>query len=319
MNKHLICLALGKTGVGKSSFINAITGKQDCTVSSEGKACTTIYNIIETERIGQKLVFIDTPGLMDAKGDGNNIKTITDAIAAYPGFRCLLILMKFQDKRLDISIVKTLEKYMDIFPLQNFWDHVIIIRTHAKKDDDDFEDDVKEVKGSIVKCLNEPDFKEFKKFMENKKIALPYSIQEFYVDCNNKKFERTLSKNKTEFDDLCRAIKNCSPLFKEIKKNDYEEVEKSGSFEIKRYKRKLTFIPYEGNQFTGEPILLKEEELSKFPIVERKTRHEYGSVRSNCTKKEIFRKTYETCIYNVEGKIVTGKECFKEGGWVPKN
>ena len=43
--------------------------------------------------------------------------------------------------------------------------HVIIIRTHAKKDDDDFEDDVKEVKGSIVKCLNEPDFEEFKKFM----------------------------------------------------------------------------------------------------------------------------------------------------------
>ena len=74
--------------------------------------------------------------------------------------------------------------------------HVIIIRTHAKKDDDDFEDDVKEVKGSIVKCLNEPDFEEFKKFMENKKIALPYSIQQFYVDCNNKKFERTLSKNK---------------------------------------------------------------------------------------------------------------------------
>lgn len=32
--------------------------------------------------------------------------------------------------------------------------------------------------------------------MENKKIALPYSIQQFYVDCNNKKFERTLSKNK---------------------------------------------------------------------------------------------------------------------------
>ena len=146
MNKHLICLALGKTCVGKSSFINEITGKQDCTVSSEGKACTTIYNIIETERIGQKLVFIDTPGLMDAKGDGNNIKTITDAIAVYPGFRCLLILMKFQDKRLDISIVKTLEKYMEIFPLQNFWDHVIIIRTHAKKDDDDFEDDVKKLK-----------------------------------------------------------------------------------------------------------------------------------------------------------------------------
>jgi len=317
MNKHLICLALGKTGVGKSSFINAITGKQDCEVSSEGKACTTIYNIIETERIGQKLILIDTPGLMDAKGDENNVKQITDAIADYPGFRCLLILLKFQDKRLDISIVNTLEKYMEIFPLQNFWEHVIIIRTHAKKDED-FEDDLKEVQGSIVRCLNEPDFKDFKKFMENKNIALPYSIQEFYVDCNNKKFERTLSKNKTEFDDICKAIKKCSPLFKEIKKKDYEEIEKTDSFEKKRYKRQLTFVPYKGHQFTGEPFLLKEEELSKYPIIERKIRYEFGSVRSNCRKKEIFRKTYEKCIYNMEGQIVEGKECFKGEGWVPK-
>ena len=205
MNKHLICLALGKTCVGKSSFINEITGKQDCTVSSEGKAWITIYNIIETERIGQKLVFIDTPGLMDAKGDGNNIKTI-------------------------ISFTKLLGScYYNKNACQKGWWW--------------FWRRCKEVKGSIVKCLNEPDFEEFKKFMENKKIALPYSIQQFYVDCNNKKFERTLSKNKTEFDDLCRAIKNCSPLFKEIKKNDYEEIEKSDSFEIKRYKRKLTFLP----------------------------------------------------------------------------
>lgn len=54
MNKDLIFLTLGKTGVGKSSFINAITGAQECEVGSEGKACTTSYNIIRTERIGQK-------------------------------------------------------------------------------------------------------------------------------------------------------------------------------------------------------------------------------------------------------------------------
>jgi len=142
---------------------------------------------------------------MDAKGDGNNIKTITDEIAAYPGFRCLLILMKFQDKRLDISIVKTLEKYMEIFPLQNFWDHVIIIRTHAKKDDDDFEDDVKEVKGSIVKCLNEPDFEEFKKFMENKKKFL------FHI----------LFKNFM----LIVIIKNSKELFLKTKQNLMNYVE----------------------------------------------------------------------------------------------
>lgn len=51
-----------------------------------------------------------------------------------------------------------------------------------------------DIKGSIVKPLKEEDFRELKQFMENKNIALPYSIKEFYVDCNNKKFERTLLK-----------------------------------------------------------------------------------------------------------------------------
>ena len=133
MNKHLICLALGKTGVGKSSFINAITGKQDCAVSSEGKACTTIYNIIETERIGQKLVFIDTPGLMDAKGDENNIKTITDAIAAYPGFRCLLILMKIQDKRLNISILLIYSFYFYLKKIYIILSYITIIFSFNQK------------------------------------------------------------------------------------------------------------------------------------------------------------------------------------------
>ena len=53
----------------------------------------------------------------------------------------------------------------------------------------------------------EPEFKEFKSFMQQNNIDLPHSIQEFYVDNNNNKFERTIVKNKTEFDNICKAKK----------------------------------------------------------------------------------------------------------------
>ena len=53
----------------------------------------------------------------------------------------------------------------------------------------------------------EPDFKKFKSFMLQNNIDLPHSIQEFYVDNNNNKFERTIVKNKTEFDNICKAKK----------------------------------------------------------------------------------------------------------------
>ena len=216
MTNHLICLTLGKTGVGKSSFINAITGKKDCEVSSESKACTKSYEIIETQRIDEKFIFIDTPGLNDAKGDENNIRKVTDAIAEHPNFRAFLILLNFTDARLDASVVSTLTQYMAIFPIKDFWKHTIIIRTHAKKDDDDFEDDKKNIENTIVKSLLEPEFKEFKSFMQQNNIDLPHSIQEFYVDNNNNKFERTIVKNKTEFDSICKAKKNMNPLFSNL-------------------------------------------------------------------------------------------------------
>ena len=52
MSNHLICLTLWKIEIIKSSFINPITGKKDCSVSSDIKAWTNTYNIIETQRIG---------------------------------------------------------------------------------------------------------------------------------------------------------------------------------------------------------------------------------------------------------------------------
>ena len=318
MTNHLICLTLGKTGVGKSSFINAITGKKDCKVSSESKACTKSYEIIETQRIDEKFIFIDTPGLNDAKGDENNIRKVTDAIAEHPNFRAFLILLNFTDTRLDASVVSTLIQYMAIFPIKDFWKHTIIIRTHAKKDDDDFEDDKKKIENAIVKSLLYPEFKEFKSFMQENNIDLPNSIQEFYVNNNNDKFERTIEKNKTEFDNICKAIKHMNPLFKKIKKYEFQEIDNSGKFEKQIHKIKMTFIPYYGEPIYSNPIIVRVDELSKYPKLRVETRYEYGSVRGKCKNKEIERSKYETNIYLIDKKEVRGSECFKGTEWISK-
>ena len=142
-NKTFPCLVLGETGVGKSSFINAITKTQQCGVGNGVKACTTDYDVINTNYNNNTFLFIDTPGLNDAKGDKDNIKQIKQAIVDYPEFRCILILMKFQDVRLPNSMVNTLQKYMGCFPLKEFWKHVFIIRTHADKSHKKFQKDKK--------------------------------------------------------------------------------------------------------------------------------------------------------------------------------
>ena len=68
--------------------------KNYCALSSVENApitCTKCYDIIETEKIGKKLIFIDTPGLKDAKGDENDIKEVAKAIAEHLNFRAFLI------------------------------------------------------------------------------------------------------------------------------------------------------------------------------------------------------------------------------------
>ena len=56
--------------------------------------------------------FIDTPGLQDAKGDTPNINEIQKAASEYPDFVYIIILLNFQEDRIDKSIIKTLETYM---------------------------------------------------------------------------------------------------------------------------------------------------------------------------------------------------------------
>ena len=91
--------------------------------------------------------------MRDVKCDENNINKVAWAIAEHPNFRAFLIWLKFQDKTIDADIVSTLLKYMEIFPIKDFLKQSIIIRTHAKKNEEDFEDDKKKIENTIVEAL----------------------------------------------------------------------------------------------------------------------------------------------------------------------
>jgi predicted GTPase len=100
-NDDYISFVLGETGVGKSSFINGITNSNNCEVGDKGKACTVKFKISRVNIGYSQYSFIDTPGLNDAKGDEKNINEIKNGLSDYPNFRCIIILLKFQDTRLN--------------------------------------------------------------------------------------------------------------------------------------------------------------------------------------------------------------------------
>ena len=77
------CLVLGKTGVGKSSFINGISEGKVPFLAKDSKNAATIES-----------------------------QEIQKAASEYPDFVYIILLLNFQEDRIDKSIIKILETYM---------------------------------------------------------------------------------------------------------------------------------------------------------------------------------------------------------------
>jgi hypothetical protein len=205
---------------------------------------------------------------------------------------------------------------MECFPLKDFWKYVFIIRTHADTSHKKFEREKKKIEGSIVKCIKQDDFKDFRQFMDTKGIALPDLITEFYVDCDNEdEPEERFESNKVQFDLIFNSIGNGLKMFKEIKKIDSEELDKSGTFEKLITKRTIVYIDQSDNQISSEPYILNEKELCNYPVVKRIPRKRAGTVISECRKTKVHMYYYETCVYNIDGKEVNGSECKIKDEW----
>ena len=314
-NDDYICLVLGETGVGKSSFINGITNSNNCEVGDEGKACTVKFKISKANIGNSQYSFIDTPGLNDAKGDEKNINEIKNGLSEYPNFRCILVLLKFQDTRLNRTTLNNLQTFMKCFPTKKFWEHVFIVRTHAEKNSRSFNQTKKKLKGEIVNSINNyDDFKDFKNFMIKKNIELPQKIDEYFVD-NVKDEPDNFEYNEEEFNKIFEKIKSTKPMFKKIKKVDSENIEENGPFTVKQKWREIIFIDYEGNEINSGRYLSTEDEASNLKTLRIKRRKEVLETESDCGDVRIKYAYYETKIYEFEEKEISGKECYKGTGW----
>ena len=255
-SKDRIIALLGNVGVGKSSFINAVTKRKECKVGSESTSCTTKIQIVNRVFDDNTYLFIDTPGLDDGKGDEKSIAEL-EKLRDYPRINYLLICLKYNDIRLSNSVKKALKKFMDIFPAQDFWDHAIIIRTWTEINGKKLEKHKSTYKGKILNgILND---NELIQYMNAKNINYPSNLKEFYVDCIDELEEDTLQ----EIDQILREIKNKYPIYKNIQiGDDYEIIKEFKKDNINfiniKTERKITFTDF--NDKTHEIIEKVNEE-----------------------------------------------------------
>ena len=309
--KH-IALVLGKTGVGKSSLINGISNEIRCFVPESTTSGTKEFEEINVS-VGEDLYqFLDTPGLL-AAGEGEDDKYIDEikkAVSYYPEFKCILLLLNFQDDKLDGPIIQMLQNYMNIFPVKYFWEHVIIVYTRSYRFNKTHKAKIENRKGIFVKDVNEKDeFKSFRKFMDDKNINYPNSVKEFFVN-SERDLEDIDDDSKEQYKNILDKIKELPRMFRDITYSDREELVVVGKpVPQLRILRKLIFYPRYGNQITSSEFTLKEKDSTNKKPVDTIKDSETYFIKRRCRKVKII-KYYETNVYDFDGKRVHGNRNF---------
>ena len=98
-------------------------------------------------------------------------------------------------------MLEIIKELLNLFPSYNFWEHVIIIRTHTI-----LNEQISDIKGNFISSIQNNDI--IKKVMNEKGIKKPNFIKEFYV---NSVKQGTINTNmNTEIESILNEIKSIS-------------------------------------------------------------------------------------------------------------
>ena len=287
---------VGEVGSGKSSFINAVLkyGKSNLSICPSGHSYKSVTKQIDVkfiEKDNNKFFLIDTPGLNDGDGDEENKRVLRQEVSGSPEsvsrINSILIVMKVTDYRLTGSYIDCIKEFINCFPVSNFWDHVLIIRTHTKS-----EAEINNIKGNFVNSVRNN--KNVIKIMNEKNIKMPCQIKECYV--NSVLENGQINGNMSGIiDDILDKIKKIDPL--------YEKVEYSGKMTEDIGRMKVTYQIMKYKDFnSGEWKECKKilyYEGSEETHVER-----VGSSYTKTCRKGRFQKYQKyVYIYNEKGDL----------------
>lgn len=216
----------GKTGAGKSTLLNALLGKDIAVVLKTSDSVTTkteayFYKLSN----GKMITILDTPGLMDPKALNNpkldNVhldgikKKICDERIEIKG---IIFLVNFQEERFDLAEQEALINYNTIFPLKNFWKHILVIFTHYYGDPDgDNQEEMKEIKDRsnreiLAKIMEK--VKDISDVIDYKNLNTKYFNS--YSPVKTEKQKQKNQKNKKELEVVLDDMTKSQPLFSKI-------------------------------------------------------------------------------------------------------
>ena len=204
-------LLLGQSQVGKSTLINILSGNESVKIGGSKQSETTEVNSYNCKYKNFNYTLIDTPGYDDSKGnDSKNYAHIKKVLMDNKyKIKGVLLLISFQDDVFGESHRKGLEKIVSLFPLDNFWDYIIIVFTKTFCDEDD---DIKDLKKKTLNCYKEifdTLISAFNKTKNIKKVNFS-SINKVFI---NSKINKRIIKNQEELMSILENNSKLDPFF----------------------------------------------------------------------------------------------------------
>lgn len=199
-------ILLGKTGDGKSSLGNFLSGTKTFQICHRKEAGTNKFAEKSFSFDHTNYKVIDTPGFFDPdekKLEKNDINICDSIKNSKEPISVVLMVVNFQQARIDQESQICVQKISELFPMEKFWDHIVIVFTrYFAEDPEDLENQKKNW---------EADIEIFKRKITNKNINNKTKIKVFYINNSIKNIES--GKNEGIRKEILNYIKNVEVFY----------------------------------------------------------------------------------------------------------
>lgn len=332
------CFAVvGKTGVGKSSLINALANKKCCKTGSGGKSITLeeqCVNFVHNEHLFN---VIDTAGLDDNDENINKqrIESLKSLLSNYPKIKKIVIVKPYDEMRLSDSLNESLCIFMDSFPLKNFWEHTIVVNTFADTLSRGFTNFFNKKYIPLYQKIKEN--KRLIEHMEKHNIDPPDKIKEYFLEPElYMEFPKEYNSMRMDLEEILKDIKDSKMMYKDVSVGPEQVKILDSKINLKGFFVERTFRIIKCTDFddkiTQVEHILNEREIAPCDPIRTQTVTKIGYkkdvewydvltigiswlIRDTTLYKEYLIKYYEVKDEKGNKHIIEGQEVFQREYW----